>query len=147
MYSQMYKLDLEKAKETDQIANICWMIEKARKLKKTKSTSASLTMVKPLTVWITTNWKIVKEVEIPDRLTCLLRNLYAGPEASYNPDMEQQSGSKLGKGYIKAVYCHSASLTHMQSTSCKVPGWMTHKLKSRLLGEISTTSDVQMTPL
>ena len=92
-------------------------------------------------------WKILKEVGMPDRLTCLLRNLYAGPEASYNPDMEQQSGSKLGKGYIKAVYCHSASLTYMQSTSCKVPGWMTHKLKSRLLGEISTTSDVQMTPL
>ena len=63
------------------------------------------------------------------------------------PDLEQQSDSKLGKGYIKAVYCHSASLTYMQSTSCKVPGWMTPKLKSRLLGEISTTSDVQMTPL
>ena len=91
-------------------------------------------------------WKILKEVGIPGHLICLLRNLYAGPEASYNPDMEQQSGSKLGKEYIKAAYCHSASLTYMQSTSCKVPGWMTHKLKSRLLGEISTTSDMQMTP-
>ena len=61
-------------------------------------------------------------------------------------DMEQQTGSKLGKEYVKAVYCHSAYLTYMQSTSCKMPGWMKHKLESRLLGEISITSDMQMTP-
>ena len=54
-------------------------------------------------------------------------------------DMEQQTGSKLGKEYIKAVYCHSAYLTFMQSTSCEMPGWMNHNLKSRLLGEISQT--------
>ena len=58
------------------------------------------------------------------------------------PDMEQQTGSKLGKEFVKAVYCHPASLTCMQSTSCKIPGWMTHKLESRLPGEISTTSDM-----
>ena len=62
------------------------------------------------------------------------------------PDMEQQTGSKLGKEYVKAVYCHSAYLTYMQSTSCEMMGWMTHKLESRLPGEISVTSDVQMTP-
>ena len=62
------------------------------------------------------------------------------------PDMEQQTGSKLGKEYDKAVYCHSAYLTHMQSASCEMPGWMKHKLESRLLGEISITSDMQMTP-
>ena len=62
------------------------------------------------------------------------------------PDMEQQTGSKLGKEYVKAVCCHSAYLTSMQSTSCEMPGWMKHKLQSRLLGEISTTSDRQMTP-
>ena len=61
------------------------------------------------------------------------------------PDMEQRTGSKLGKEYIKA-YCHPAYLTYMQSTSCKVPGWMKHKLESRSLGEISITSDRQMTP-
>ena len=55
-------------------------------------------------------------------------------------DMEQQMGSKLGKEYFKAVYCHPAYLTSMQSTSCEMPGWMKHKQKSRLLGEISTTS-------
>ena len=82
---------------------------------------------------------------IPDHLTCLLRNLYAGEEET-EPDMEQQTGSKLGKQYIKAVYCHPAYLTYMQSTSCKMPGWMKHKLESRLLGEVSITSDRQMTP-
>ena len=61
-------------------------------------------------------------------------------------DMEQQTGSKLGKEYVKAVYCHPAYLTYMQSTSCKMPGWMKHRLESRLLGEISITSDMQMTP-
>ena len=61
-------------------------------------------------------------------------------------DMEQQTGSKLGKEYIKAVYCHCAYLTYMQSTSCEMLGWMKHKLESRLLGEISTTSNMQMTP-
>ena len=62
-------------------------------------------------------------------------------------DMEQQTGSKLVKEHIKAVYCHSAYLTYMQSTSCEMPGWMTHKLESRLPGKISTTSDMQMIPL
>ena len=61
-------------------------------------------------------------------------------------DMEQQTGSKLGKEYIKPVYCHPAYLTSMQSTSCKMPDWMKHKLESRLPGEISITSDTQMTP-
>ena len=59
------------------------------------------------------------------------------------PDMEQVTVSKLGKEYAKAVYCH---LTHMQSTSCEMPDWMKHKLESRLLGEISITSDMQMIP-
>ena len=62
------------------------------------------------------------------------------------PDMEQQTGSKLGKEYIKAVYCYPAYLTYMQSTSCEMPRWMKHKLESRLLGELSITSDTQMTP-
>ena len=60
--------------------------------------------------------------------------------------MEQQTGSKLGKEYIKAVYCYPAYLTYMQSTSCEMPGWMKHKLESGLLGEIAITSDVQKTP-
>ena len=61
-------------------------------------------------------------------------------------DMEQQTGSKLEKEYIKAVYCHPAYLTSTQSTPCEMPGWMKHKLESKLLGEISITSDMQMIP-
>ena len=86
---------------------------------------------------------------IPDYLTCLLRNLYAGQvrKQQLELDMEQQTGSKLEKEYIKAVYCHPAYLTYMQSTSWEMLGWKKHKLESRLLGEISITSDMQMTPL
>ena len=63
------------------------------------------------------------------------------------PDMEQWTGSKLGKEYVKAVYCHPSYLTYMQRTSCEMPGWMKHKLESRFLGEISITADIQITPL
>ena len=62
------------------------------------------------------------------------------------PDMEQWTGSKLGKEYTKAVYCHLAYLTYMQSTSCEMVDWMKHKLESRLLGEMSISSYIQMTP-
>ena len=62
------------------------------------------------------------------------------------PDMEQQNGTKLGKEYIKVAYCHTAYLTYMQGTSCEMLGCMKHKLESRLLGEISITSDMRMTP-
>ena len=61
-------------------------------------------------------------------------------------DLEQHTGSKLGKEYVKAVYCHPAYLTYMQSTSCEMPGWVKHKLESRFLEEISITSDMQMPP-
>ena len=61
-------------------------------------------------------------------------------------DMEQQTGSKLGKEYVEAVYCHPAYLTYIPSTLCEMLGWVKDKLESRLLGEISITSDMQMTP-
>ena len=61
-------------------------------------------------------------------------------------DMEQWTGSKLGKEYVKAIYCHPAYLTYTQRTSCEMPGWMKHKLESRLPGEISIISDMPMTP-
>ena len=87
-------------------------------------------------------WKVHKEMGIPDHLTCLLRNLYAGEATELN--MEQLTASKLGKEYNKAVYCHPTYLISLQSTSCKMLSWMNHKLESRLPGEISTTSDMQM---
>ena len=100
----------------------------------------------PLTVWITTNWKILKETGIPNHLTCLLRNLYSGQEATVR-NFHGTDWFKIGKGGDKAVYCHFAYLTYTQNTSCKMPSWMSYKLESRLQGKIPTTSDMQMIPL
>ena len=80
---------------------------------------------------------------IPDHLTCILRNLYAGQETTVKMDMKQWTGSKLGKEYDKVVYCHSGYLTYMQSIFCEIFGWMKHKLESKLPGERSVTSDMQ----
>jgi len=89
-------------------------------------------------------WKFLQEMKIPYHLTCLLRNSYAGQEATVRTNMDRQTRSKLGK----AVYCHPAYLTSMHSTSSEMPGWMKHKLESGLPEEISIsiTSDMQMTP-
>ena len=83
---------------------------------------------------------------IPDHLTCLLRNLYAGQEATVRTGHGTKDWFKLEKEYIKAIYCHPAYLIYMQSISCEMPGWMKHKLESRLPGETAITSDMQMTP-
>jgi len=92
-------------------------------------------------------WNILNEMGIPDHITtCLLRNLYAG-HAAAELGMEQQTGLKLGKEYVKTVHCHPAYLTYMQSTPCEMPDQMNHKLESRLPGEPSTTSNMQMIPL
>ena len=131
----------------EQTANIRWIIRKAREFQK-NIYFCFIDYAKAFD-YVDHNklWKILKEMEIPDHLTCLLRNLYTGQEATdLEMDMEQQTGSKQGKEYVKAVYCHSAYLTYMQSASCEMPGWMKHKLESRLPGEISIISDMQMTP-
>ena len=129
----------------DQIANICWITEKAKEFQK----NIYFCFIDDAKAFYYVDhnklWKILKVMEIPDHLICLLRNLYAGQEAM-EPDMEQWTGSKLGKEYIKAVYYHPAYLTSMQSTSCIISGYMKCKLESRLPGEISITSDMQMTP-
>ena len=125
----------------DQIANN-WLIEKVREFQKNIyfcfiDYAKSFDCVdhnKP--------WKILKETGIVDHLTCLLRNLYAGQKQQLELDMEQWTSSKLRKEYIKAVYCHPAYLTYMQSTSCEMLGWMNHKVESRLPGEISITSEI-----
>ena len=93
---QMFKLNLEKAETRDQIVNSCWIIEKIKRIP--KNTSASLTTLKPLTVWIVPNWKILKEIEIPDHLTCLLRNLYAGQESTVRTVHGTIDWFKIGKG-------------------------------------------------
>ena len=82
---------------------------------------------------------------ISEHLTCLQRNLYAGQEATVRTRHKNRTGSKLGKEYVKAVYGHHVYLTDIQSSLCEKLGWMKHNLESRLPGEISVTSDTQMT--
>jgi len=106
----------------------------------------TLTTPKPLTVWITTNCgKFFKRWEYQTTLLSSSEICMQVKKQQLEPDMEQ-SGFKLGKEYIKTVYCHPVYLTYIQSTSCEMLGWMKHKLESRLLGEISITSDMQMIP-
>ena len=128
----------------DQIANICWIIDKAQSSRKI-STSVSLTTLKPLTMWITTNCGKFWEMGIPDHLTCLLWNLYAGQEATVRTRHGTIDWFQIGKG-VRQGCILSPCLTYMQSTSCKMPSWMKHKLEARLPGEISVTSDMQETP-
>ena len=97
----MSKLDLEKAEKPD--IKLPTSIGSLIKQENSRKTSASLTMLKTLTVWSITNWKILQEMVIPDHLTCLLRNLHIGQEATLELHMEQWTGSKLGKEYVKAV--------------------------------------------
>ena len=91
-------------------------------------------------------WKILKEMGIPDYLTCLLRNLYAGQEATVRTGHGTTDWFQIGKGVRQGCILYSAYLTYMQSIPCEMLGWLKHKLESRLLGEISITSDMQMTP-
>ena len=100
----------------DQIANFCWIIEKAREFQK-NIYFCFIDSAKPFDYMDHNKlWKI-QEMGIPDHLTCLLRNLYAGQEATVRTGHGTQTGSKLGKEYLKAVYCHSAYLTYMQSST------------------------------
>ena len=101
----------------DQIANICWIIEKAREFQKNKY-FCFIDYAKTFDcVGHNKLWKILQEVRIPDHLICLLRNLYTGQEATVRTGHGTTDSSKLGKEYIKAVYCHPAYLTYMQNTS------------------------------
>ena len=101
----------------DQIANICWIIEKAREFQK----NISLCFIDYAKAFDGVDhnklWKILKEMGIPEHLTCLLRNLFAGQDATVRLDMEEQTSCKSGKEYVKPVYCHLAYLTYMQSAS------------------------------
>ena len=128
----------------NQIANICWIIEKARVPEKHLFLLYWLCQIFD-SVDHNKLWKILKEMGIPDHLTCLLRNLYVGQEATVRTG-HGTDWFQIGKGVIKAVYCHPAYLTYMQGTSRETLGWKKYKLESRLPGEISITSDMQMTP-
>ena len=144
----MFKLDLEKAAETEikfptSIGST--LLEKARELQK-NICFCFIDYAKAF-VWITTNCgKFSKRWEYQITLPASWEICMQVKKQQLKPDMEQWTDSKLGKEYVKAVYCHPAHLTYMQSTSCKMPGWMKHKLESRLLGEKSVTSEMQMIP-
>ena len=109
----MYKLGLEKEEESE--IKLPTFVESRRKQGSSRitSTSASLTTVKFLTVWITTNWKILKKAGVAGHITYLLRTIYVGQEAAVRILRETTEGSKLGKEYIKAVYHHFAYLSCM----------------------------------
>ena len=143
---QIFKLDLEKTEETEIKFQTFIGSQKKQENSRKISMSAPLTMLKPLTVWITTNCgKFFKRWECQTTLPVSWEIFMQVKKQQLEQDMEQQTGSKLRKEYVTAVYCHPVCLTYMQSTSCKMPGWMKHKMDSRLLGEISTTSSMQMT--
>ena len=142
----MYKLDLEKAEEPEiKLPTSVGPSKKQESSRKT-STSASLTTLKPLTLWITTNWKILQEMGLPDHLTCLLRNLYAGQEATVRTRHGTIDGFKTGKG-VHPGYILSPCLFNLHAEYITENARLDEALlESRLPGEISTTSDMQMTP-
>ena len=119
----------------DQIANICWIIKKAREFQ--KHIYFCFTDYAKVFDCVDHNrlWKILEEIGISDHFTCLLRNLYAGQEATARTGHGTKlTGSKLGKEYVMVVYCHSAYITFMKRTFCRMSGWMKQKLESRLPG-------------
>ena len=142
-WTMMFKLDLEKAEEPE--IKLPTSVESSKKQESSKNISTSVLLTTPKTVWITTNCgKFFKRWEYQTTLPASWEICMQLKKQQLEPDMEQ-TGSKLRKEYVKTVYCHPACLTYMQSTSCKMPGWMKHKLESRLLGEISIMSDMQLT--
>ena len=147
MNFQIFKLVLEKAEEPEiKLPTSAGSSKKQESSRKT-SISALLTMPKPLTVWITRNCgKFWKRREYQTTWPASWEICMQVRKQQLELDMEQQTGSKSGKEYVKAVCCHPAYLTYTQSTSWETLGWRKHKLESRLRGEISVTSDMQMAP-
>ena len=142
----MYKLDLERAEEPEIKSPTSIGSSKKQESSRKTSISTLLTMPKPLTVWITANWKILKEMRIPDHLTCLLRNLYAGQEATVRTRHGTMDWFQIGKGVHQGCILSLCLFSLYVEYIMRKSGWMKHKLESRLLGEISIISDMQMTP-
>ena len=137
MMFKMFKLVLEKAEEPEIKLPTSW--KKQESSRKT-SISALLTMPKPLTVWIT------KEMGIPDHLTCLLRKLYAGQEATVRTGHGTMDWFQIGKGVRQGCIWSPCLFNSYREYIMRNAGLDEHKLESRLPGEISITSDMQMTP-
>ena len=130
----------------DQIANIRWIIKKAREFQKNMY-FCFIDYSKAFDCVDHTNCgKFFKRWEYQITLPASWETCMQVKKQQLEPNMEQWTGSKLGKEYVKDIYCHFAYLTYLPSTSCEMLGWMKHKLESRLPSEILITSDTQMTP-
>ena len=142
----MFRLDLEKAEESE--IELTTSIGSSKKQEYQKNTYfCFIDYAKALSVWITTDCeKFFKRWEYQTTWPAFWEICIQVRKQQLELDMEHQTGSKLGKEYLKAVYCHPAYLTCMQSTSWEILDWMKHTLKLRLQGEISITLDMQMTP-
>ena len=140
---QMFKLDLVKAEEPEIKLPASTGSSKKQESSRKTSISALLTMPKPLCVSQQTG-KFLKRWEYDNTWPASWEIYMQVKKQQLEVDVEQQTGSNLGKEYVKAVFCHPAYLTYMQSISWETLGWMKHKLESRLLEEIAVTSDIQM---
>ena len=143
----MFKLVLEKAEEPEiKLPTSAGSSKKPESSRKTYI-SALLTRPKPLTVWITINWgRFCKSLEYQTTWPASWDICMQVRKQQLELDMEQQTGSKSGKEYVKTAYCHPAYLTLYAEYIMRNANWMKHRLESRLPGEISITSDMQMTP-
>ena len=144
---QMYNLSFEEVEEPE--IKLPTFIGPWRKQRISRKifTSVSLTTLKPLTVWITTNCgKFLKRQEYQTTFPVSWETCIWAKKERLELDLEQRNGSNFGKEYNKAVICHTTYLIYVQSTSYEMPGWMNHKLESKFLAEITITSDMQMTP-
>ena len=130
----------------DQTANICWIIEKVKEFQKNTYFRFIGNTKAFDSVDHKNCGKFLKRWEHQTTLPASWENCLQVKKQQLEPDLEQQTGSKLGKDYIKAVYCHSALFSLYTKYLMWMPGWMKHKLELRLVGEISTTPDKQIIP-
>ena len=142
----MFKLVLEKAEEPEIKLPTSTAWSKKQESSRKTSISALLTTQKPLTLWITIIWKILKEMGIPDRLTWLLRNLYASKETTGRTGHGTTDWFQIGKGVRRGCILLPCLFNFYAEYIMRKLGWKKHKLETRLPGEISITSDMQMTP-
>ena len=142
----MCNLDLERAEEPEIKLPISVGSSKKQKSSRKTSTSALLTTPKPLIVWITTNWKILQEMEIPDHLICFMRNLYAGQEATVRTRLGTMDWFQTGKGVRQGCILSPCFFNLYAEYIVRNSGLDEAKARIKLLGEISITSDMQMIP-
>ena len=142
----MYKLDLEKAEEPEIKLPTFFGSQGKQENSRRASTSASLTMLKPLTVWITANWKILKEMGIPDHLSCFLRKLYAGQEATVRNGHGTMDWFKIGKGVCQGCILAPSLFNLYAEYIMRNAKLEEAQVAIKIVGIISTTSGIQMTP-